>query len=47
VANVIVPLLLLVLWLLQAGVVKAHMLLLAHLERLGNQVPPALQADYK
>jgi hypothetical protein len=31
----------------QAGVVKAHMLLLAHLERLGSQVPPALQADYK
>jgi hypothetical protein len=31
----------------QAGVVKAHMLLLAHLERLGSQVPPQLQADYK
>ncbi|WIA39826.1 hypothetical protein OEZ86_013276 [Tetradesmus obliquus] len=34
-------------WQRKAGVVKAHMLLLAHLERLGSQVPPALQADYR
>eukprot|EP00879_Flechtneria_rotunda_P003234 GHRR01003457.1.p1 GENE.GHRR01003457.1~~GHRR01003457.1.p1 ORF type:complete len:707 (+),score=247.45 GHRR01003457.1:307-2427(+) len=34
-------------WQRKAGVVKAHMLLLAHLERLGPEVPAQLQADLK
>lgn len=32
---------------MQAGVVKAHMLLLAHLERMGADVPAALQSDLR
>jgi hypothetical protein len=31
----------------QACVIKVHMLMLAHLERLGDEVPAALQADLK
>jgi hypothetical protein len=31
----------------QASLIKVHLLLLAHLERLGNLVPPILQADLK
>jgi hypothetical protein len=31
----------------QACVIKVHMLMLAHLERLGDDVPAALQADLK
>ncbi|KAF8055125.1 ERDJ2A [Scenedesmus sp. PABB004] len=34
-------------WQRKAGVVKAHLLLLAHLERMGDDVPPQLQADLK
>lgn len=34
-------------WQRRASVIKAHMLLLAHLERLGPEVPPQLQADLK
>jgi len=32
-----------VFWNRRGSVIKAHMLLLAHLERLGEDVPPALQ----
>lgn len=31
----------------QACVIKVHMLMLAHLERLGDEVPAALQADLR
>jgi hypothetical protein len=31
----------------QACVIKVHMLMLAHLERLGEEVPTALQADLR
>eukprot|EP00878_Enallax_costatus_P024760 GHUV01026445.1.p1 GENE.GHUV01026445.1~~GHUV01026445.1.p1 ORF type:complete len:636 (+),score=256.18 GHUV01026445.1:447-2354(+) len=34
-------------WQRKASVVKAHMLLLAHLERMGDDVPAALQADLR
>jgi hypothetical protein len=32
---------------LQASILKVHMLMLAHLERLGDEVPTQLQADLK
>eukprot|EP00873_Tetraselmis_striata_P025823 jgi/Tetstr1/446087/TSEL_033688.t1 len=34
-------------WKRKSSIIKAHMLLLAHLERAGEEVPPALEADLR